>query len=98
MSNSAISDSAASEQSLARFRADPRVFTDPIRTDEDKDVWLSLLTLLHQLWKCYESRLHSHYLSGLRCLDISTSRIPSLSDINRMLSSIGWSAAYVDGM
>jgi len=98
MSNSGISDPAVTEQSLARFREDPRVYTDPVRTDEDKDVWISLLTLLHQLWKCHENSLHADYLSGLRCLDISTSRIPSLADINRMLSSIGWSAAYVDGM
>jgi phenylalanine-4-hydroxylase len=98
MSDSNISEPDVNEQSLARYQEDPDVYTDPVWTEEDRDVWMSLLTLLQQIWKRYENSLHPDYLSGLRCLDISTSRIPSLSEINAMLASIGWSAAYVDGM
>jgi phenylalanine-4-hydroxylase len=98
MSDSSISEPDVNEQSLARYQEDPDVYTDPVWTEEDRDVWMSLLTLLQQIWKRYENSLHPDYLSGLRCLDISTSRIPSLSEINGMLASIGWSAAYVDGM
>jgi phenylalanine-4-hydroxylase len=91
-------NSAVSERLLAQIRADQPIFADPVRTDEDKDVWTSLSALLQQLWKSHESSLHSDYLSGLNFLNISVSEIPSLSDINKILSGIGWSAAYVDGM
>ncbi len=87
-----------SEPSLARFLADPRAAADPARSDEDRDVWTSLLKLLQQTWRTHERSLYDDFVSGLDLLEISPSRIPSLSDINRMLSGIGWSAAYVDGM
>jgi phenylalanine-4-hydroxylase len=98
MSDSSVNGPDVNEQSLASYQEDPDVYTDPVWTEEDTDVWVSLLTLLQQIWKRYENSLHPLYLLGLRRLDIATSRIPSLSEINGMLASIGWSAAYVDGM
>lgn len=85
-------------RSLAQMRADQNVLLDPVRTDEDKDVWTSLLAFLQQLWKSHENNLYDDYLSGLSFLDVSVSQIPALSDINKILSRIGWSAVYVDGM
>ena len=93
-----MSKSSDDKKVLAQFLANKCVLIDPVRSDEDNDVWTSLLTLLRQLWGSYENYLHEDYLRGLKSLDISTSKIPSLSDINTMLSSIGWSAVYVDGM
>ncbi|HEX3870540.1 MAG TPA: hypothetical protein VHV77_08900 [Pirellulales bacterium] len=93
-----MSNPDVSEQLLAQFRAGQGNFADPVRSEEDEDVWTSLLALLQQLWKSHETNLYSDYWSGLSFLDISASQIPSLSDINRMLSGIGWSAIYVDGM
>jgi phenylalanine-4-hydroxylase len=82
----------------ADFLEDDRVLAEPVRTDEENDVWTSLLELLQEMWRRYEPSLYKDYLSGLSLLDISASRIPLLSDINAMLSRIGWSAIYVDGM
>src|SRR5271169_5334845 len=93
-----MSQSAVDQGLLASFLADPRTLADPVRTDEDKDVWMSLLQLLQQLWRSHAHNLYKDYLSALGLLDISVSRIPSLSDINTMLARISWSAAYVDGM
>jgi phenylalanine-4-hydroxylase len=93
-----MSQSAADQRLLESFLSDSRTFAEPVRTDEDQDVWTSLLQLLQELWRAHESNLYGGYLSGLSKLDISASRVASLADINAMLSGIGWSAAYVDGM
>jgi phenylalanine-4-hydroxylase len=74
------------------------VFSEPVRTEEDKDVWCQLLKLLRDLHRSHHSCLHSDYISGLEHLNISIFRIPSLSNLNEMLSEIDWTAAYVDGM
>jgi phenylalanine-4-hydroxylase len=73
-------------------------FSDPVRTEEDKDVWCQLLKLLGELQSSHHSNLHSDYISGLDHLNISIFQIPSLSNLNEMLSEIDWTAAYVDGM
>jgi phenylalanine-4-hydroxylase len=93
-----MSRSALDQELLESFLADPRTLADPVRTAEDKDVWMSLLELLRHVWRSHTHNLYKDYLSGVGLLDISASRIPSLSDINAMLARIGWSAAYVDGM
>jgi phenylalanine-4-hydroxylase len=93
-----MSKSSVDQGLLESFLADPRALADPVRTDEDKDVWMSLLQLLRQLWETHAHNMYQDYLSGLNFLDISVSRIPSLFDINAMLARINWSAAYVDGM
>lgn len=85
-------------QSLANFLKDDAAYAEPVRTAEDKEVWSRIVRHLEMLWKTDEKRFFIDYLSGLERLKISASRIPVLSDINRMLSQIGWSAVYVDGM
>lgn len=85
-------------QSLANFLKDDAAYAEPVRTAEDKEVWSRIVRHLEMLWKTDEKRFFVDYLSGLERLKISASRIPVLSEINRMLSQIGWSAVYVDGM
>ncbi len=83
---------------LADFLRDDAIYSDPPRTSEDEEVWRRGLRNLETLWKTTEDRFFGDYLSGLDRLKISATRIPSLSDINQMLSEIGWTAVYVDGM
>jgi phenylalanine-4-hydroxylase len=85
-------------QRLKNYISDNDVHTDACRTSEDVDVWRHTLRNLEALWKPREARFFGEYLSGLDSLNISLARIPSLSEINRMLARIGWTAVYVDGM
>jgi phenylalanine-4-hydroxylase len=83
---------------LARFLAYDSVRSDPVRTEEDRAVWDELLKMLQDMWRSHTSSFHKEYMSGLDLLSISRSQIPSLSNINDILSRIGWSAVYVDKM
>jgi phenylalanine-4-hydroxylase len=74
------------------------VFSDPVRTEEDKDVWSQLLKILRDLQGSHQSSLHGDYISGLEHLNFSIFQIPSLSNLNEMLSEVGWTTAYVNGM
>lgn len=85
-------------RTLADFLRDDAIYSDPPRTSENEEVWGRVLRNLETLWKTTEKRFFANYLSGLERLKISASRIPSLSDVNQMLSEIGWQAVYVDGM
>jgi phenylalanine-4-hydroxylase len=84
--------------SFASSLATDLVFSDPVRTEEDKDVWCQLLKLLQDLQRSHHSSLHGDYISGLEHLNISIFRIPSLSNLNEMLSEVDWTAGYVNGM
>jgi phenylalanine-4-hydroxylase len=83
---------------LTDFLKDDAAYAEPIRTAEDKEVWSRIVRHLEMLWKAEDKRFFTDYLLGLERLKISASRIPVLSKINLMLSQIGWSAVYVDGM
>lgn len=83
---------------LADFLRNQAIYSAPVRTLEDEEVWGRVLRNLEVLWKTTEEPFFADYLSGLDRLKISASRIPTLSDINKMLSEIGWTAIYVDGM
>lgn len=85
-------------RSLADFLKCDAIYADPPRTSENEEVWSGVLKHLEVLWKTEERRFFADYLSGLERLKISASRIPVLADINQMLSEIGWTAVYVDGM
>lgn len=85
-------------RTLADFLKGDAIYADPPRTSENEEVWAGVLKHLEVLWKTEERRFFSDYLSGLERLKISASRIPVLADINQMLSEIGWTAVYVDGM
>lgn len=83
---------------LANFLKSDAAYAEPVRTAEDKEVWGRVVRHLEMLWKTQERRFFADYLSGLDRLKIFPSRIPVLSEINQMLSQIGWTAVYVDGM
>jgi phenylalanine-4-hydroxylase len=83
---------------LRKYLENDIVRLDPPRTSEDEDVWRHALQNLQTLWKTHEGWFFRDYLIGIDSLDINTMKVPSLSDINRMLAPIGWAAIYVDGM
>jgi phenylalanine-4-hydroxylase len=83
---------------LGNFLSDDRIVIDPVRTEEDQEVWGTLVRILGELWRSREPSFYPDYLFGIGNLNISSARIPSLSEVNQMLSAINWSAVYVDGM
>jgi phenylalanine-4-hydroxylase len=83
---------------LSDFLRNDMIYSDPSRTSENEEVWSRVLRHLETLWRTADGRFFADYLSGLDRLKISASRIPALTEINQMLSEIGWTAIYVDGM
>ena len=61
---------------------------------QDHAVWRYVMRQnIHYLGKV----AHSSYLEGLQKAGISTDRIPSIEEMNGILSEIGWAAVAVDG-
>jgi len=63
-------------------------------TPQDHAVWRYVMRQnIHYLGKV----AHTSYLEGLRKAGISVDRIPSIEEMNDILSEIGWAAVAVDG-
>jgi len=93
-----MSDVANDSVLVRRELETPAQMPDPVRTEEDKCVWTTIFPLLHQIWTSHRDYLHDEFVTGLERLNLTADRIPQLSDLNRGLSEIGWTAAYVDGV
>lgn len=63
-------------------------------TAVDQAVWRFVLLMLHER---LARTAHSSYVRGLAQSAISRERIPSIEEIDRGLSGVGWGAVCVDG-
>ncbi|MBE0650119.1 MAG: aromatic amino acid hydroxylase [Bacteroidales bacterium] len=63
-------------------------------TSRDHAIWRYVM---HRNIAYLRHTAHPSYLNGLKQTGISIDRIPSIDDMNRILSKIGWAAVCVDG-
>jgi phenylalanine-4-hydroxylase len=63
-------------------------------TSIDHAVWRYIMRLNYDFLK---DKAHTSYIDGLKKTGISTERIPELTEMNEILSKIGWGAVCVDG-
>ncbi len=66
-------------------------------TSIDHETWRSYFSAAENTWRIYSDSLHPFYLDNVDVLSRFKDRIPTLQEINDLLSTIGWAAAYVDG-
>lgn len=82
--------------SLAKNFRQTRVITDVEYTDEEQKVWQIVATKLKEI---QARRASEFYLDAKRKLDISTERIPQLSELNKKLKELSnWRLAPIEGL
>lgn len=68
-----------------------------IYSKENYKVWCETLKIKEEHFKLYSSFIHPSFIEGYDLLAFSPNGIPSASELNDKLSSIGWSVELVDG-
>ena len=67
------------------------------RTDIEQDIWRRFFVAAENCWDRYHAIIHPHYLENVHLLRPFRENIPTLVELDRILASIGWKAAYVEG-
>lgn len=65
---------------------------------EDQETWRKFYGAMEKVWHGYAAILHPFYRQHVGRMEVFRHRIPQLSEINALLESIGWRAAYVEGL
>lgn len=81
---------------LAKSFRETHIITDVEYTDEEQKVWQIVATKLEEI---QARRASEFYLEAKRKLDISTKRIPQLSELNKKLKELSnWRLAPIEGL
>lgn len=71
--------------------------TQVLFSETDHGTWRTFYAMHQRTIREHRSLIHPYYAENMEILHLFKARIPTLKEINKILSPLGWSARYVHG-